>query len=134
MCESSASIQCNRYVIQISYSSKVIEIIRIGFAAAVQFTAEPHDVTVHEGETVKFCCMYNSGEFSSWYINGTLHHRARLTGHYEYNFDWLIVRNVTLSLNNTSFQCVLPSSGLQSAIGVLYVVPSRYLILKLSIK
>ena len=76
----------------------------------VFFTSGPRNQTITEGESVQFECVYEGSYLiPSWRINTTIYSHTELPRGFEFDDDdfSLAVQNVPLSLNFTTFQCVV---------------------------
>ena len=79
----------------------------------VLFTSGPQNQTIMEGESVHFECAYEGSDLTpSWRINASIYSHTELPRSYEFNDQdfSLTIHNVPVSLNFTSFQCVVGTS------------------------
>ena len=101
--------------------------LSVCYSTDIVFLAEPSDVTVMEGGTTKICCSY-SGTTSnpSWRINDSVHNWYWLPPKHTFNTSAmaLLISDVDVSLNNTRYQCFLPTA--RSAVGTLRVISMIY--------
>ena len=93
------------------------------------FYDQPEDLHLQPGETAKFSCKYNGHNIiATWKINDLLYYWKDLPSNHRYdvlNFT-LTVSDVDVKLNNTKYQCILPTA--KSSIGVLYIGMYIYII------
>lgn len=92
---------------------------------SVQIIQGPEDVAVEEGGTANFPCLYN-GTFAIpyWKINGSLFSVLRLPRQHSY-FNYILrVKDVTLSLNSTTYQCMF--QDISSPIATLTIFSGTY--------
>ena len=79
----------------------------------VIFSSEPQNLTVVEGESAHFDCVYEGSRLiPSWRINTTIYSHTMLPRGFEFNNQEfsLTVKNAAVSLNFTSFQCIVGTS------------------------
>ena len=83
---------------------------------------------VHEMESVNISCFYNGTNIApSWLINGTSYTLSNLPpGHspiFQNNKHLIHIKNATLNLNSTTYQCIVVCSGkvFQSREGILII-------------
>ena len=100
----------------------------ISLGEMLSFVHQPTDIIVKETEEANFSCTYSgAGGVVSWIINGLtvtlnmfpLNHRPW----YYTNGQVLMVTNVNLQQNGSTYQCTLTgeSTFMESSIGVLIV-------------
>ena len=79
----------------------------------VLFTSGPQNQTIMEGESVRFECAYEGSDLTpSWRINTSIYFHTELPRNFKFNDQdfSLTIHNVPVSLNFTSFQCVVGTS------------------------
>lgn len=98
-----------------------------GAMSAIVITQEPQDLTVYEGESVSFSCLYyGTNEHPIWYINGLSYPIQGLwlglpERHIYFN-QTMTVRDVDSSNNGTTYRCSFYSVTSQTA--TLTVIPA----------
>lgn len=93
------------------------------FIGTCTFSSEPVTINVTVGETAEFGCRCEGSHSTpTWFIGGSLLPASELTYPYEYisESSILVVYDVTLSLNQTSIQCLV--DGHPSSEGILFIV------------
>lgn len=93
--------------------------------AAIEFTNEPTNVTVVEGENAYFPCEYTGTRIlPSWTIDGRRYAHSSSLRDFRYNSSGLIVLHVTLDMNGVSVSCsfFFGSELIQSKTGYIIVV------------
>lgn len=90
---------------------------------AIQILWEPEDITVEEGDTAIFNCSYTGTlEVPFWYIGSDAFSLGSLPDRHMYLNEMLIVTDVRLSDNYTTYQCSFIEVSSRTAI--LTVVPT----------
>lgn len=71
------------------------------------FLSEPTNEEVCIGETAYFDCDIDKWDYPQWYINSTIYQSYKLPPKHFYDgiMKRMIVSNVTLIQNNTTYQC-----------------------------
>ena len=78
----------------------------LSMAGQIVFLQEPKNVTVAEGKDAFFPCSYlGTNRSPSWTINSHIFLISSLPPKHSYNGSGLIVSNVDLSLNMSSYSC-----------------------------
>ncbi len=82
---------------------------------------QPKDQLLEEGETAVFNCSYSGFSGHPWWvINGWIYSIDNLPDRISYRNQMLLIDNVMMSDNSTTYQChFVPST--YSTVGVLYV-------------
>ena len=103
----------------------------LAFSVVGAFIEEPFNVTVAEGESIKFNCSMGviSEDIATWVINGLEYYWSDFLIIEVYTFDLqdnsLAIHNSPRSLDGNSYQCILDNQ--RSRIGylsVLYMSPT----------
>ena len=87
---------------------------------------EPKNVTVLLHGNVSFCCTYNGTTLvASWIINNTIYNAQDIPPGYTYVIgeeyaSCLLIKNVTIDFNSTTYQCSIPTI-FHSNIGLLLI-------------
>ena len=90
--------------------------------AVIEFTNEPEDAFVDEGDDAIFNCSYSgTTALPFWFINGTFYSITSLPSNHSYQRQMLIVKHVQVSDSGTAYQCAFIT--IRSKIGTLYVIP-----------
>ena len=105
-------------VIIVSFSS--------GGLSEIVILEGPMNLTVEEGRTARFPCNYSgANEIPEWYIRGALYVAFQLPPRHRYShFERaIIVHNVSISDNGTTYRCSLNYGQVNSDTATLTVVP-----------
>ena len=79
-------------------------------------------MSLSEGSDARFGCSYNgSSLIPSWRINDVIYVWSSLPEKHVYDGHTLIVKNVDITLNGSSYQCLIPGIA-QSSVGLLIVL------------
>ena len=99
-------------------------VISFNYAASARiiFLQQPIDVSVYEGESATFSCLFTgSDEVPFWFIDGSYHSWRDLPPQYTISpWDFsLTTENVNIAMNRTPHRCVV--EGVESETAFLYV-------------
>lgn len=92
----------------------------------VTFISEPRNMTILEGESVRFECDFEGSDLTpTWSINHFIYYHTNLPQIYSFNSQdfSIFIENVTLDLSGTYFQCIVGQR--KSAKGMLIVLRSQ---------
>ena len=79
-------------------------------------------MSLSEGSEARFGCTYNgSSLIPSWRINDIIYVWSSLPEKHVYDGHTLIVQNVDITLNGSTYQCLIPGIA-QSSVGLLIVL------------
>ena len=99
-----------------------------GAMPAAEISQGPQNVTVNEGESAMFPCLYTgTNEFPLWYINGAsyaiLGTSLGLPERHRYFNQTITVRDVQLSDNGNTYRCSFLFGEITSEMATLTVIP-----------
>ena len=91
------------------------------------FSSQPVTMTVEVGKTTQFHCRCDgTNSIPKWLIQRIIYPAYELSYPYEYDSETssLIVHDVTLSLNQTTIQCLVNDNKFSSE-GILFVIEKK---------
>ena len=84
---------------------------------------QPVDVYINEGETAVFRCLHSGTTGVPWWIiNGFQYSYNLLPARHTYRQQALLVRDVQLSDNASTYQCYFNHFDVVSTVGTLYYI------------
>ena len=108
----------------------LVLVITMSFSAGglsdIEILQGPTDLTVEEGHAARFPCNYSGpSEAPVWYINDVLYvvFQPPPRHTYLYSEKAMVVHNVAISDNGTTYRCALSNGQVNSNTATLTVIP-----------
>ena len=101
----------------------------LGARCTIEITQGPQNITVEEGESAVFTCLYTGTfDFPTWHINGATYviqgETLGLPDRHRYSNQMMTVSKVQISDNETTYRCSFMFGEISSSTATLTVLPA----------